>query len=219
MRPPALLAGVLPPRVRLAGALLAGALLAACTPEPRPEGPRPYPGELVPPGELPGAVLYRQRVSARFQTRQAAFEAVVQKKGPELLVIGLGPMGASRTFTIALRGREVTADYRSQEARALPPEHLLHDVERAFFRGLPGPLADGEHRAQDRGEQLVESWSGGRLLWRRFTRPEDDPPGELLIRYEGGWTPGAAPPRVRLENGWLGYALEIETVEARPLPE
>lgn len=207
-----------PARALLACALLA-ALQAACTPEPRPEGPRPYPGELVPPGELPGAVLWRQRVSARFQTRQAAFEAVVQKKGQALLVIGLGPMGASRTFTIALRGREVTAEYRSQEARALPPEHLLHDVERAFFRGLQGPLPDGEHQARDRGEELAERWSGGRLLWRRFGRPEDDLPGELLIRYEGGWVPGDAPPRVRLENGWLGYALEIETVEARPLPE
>lgn len=192
-------------------------LLVACAGGPQPAGPRPYPGELVPPGELPGAVLYRQRVETRFPGRPPArFQAVVQKKGDALLVVGLGPM-ATRAFTIALRGREVTAEYRAPEARALPPGHLLQDVQRAFFRGLPGPLPDGEHAGQDRGEELRERWAEGRLLERTFQR--QDAPGRLRLVYEGGWVHGEAPPPVRLENGWLDYELAIETLEARPLTD
>lgn len=198
------------PRLRL----LCLPLLAACA--SAPAGPRPYPGELVPPGELPGAVLYRQRVEARFPGREPArFEAVVQKKGDALLVVGLGPM-ATRAFTIELRGAHLQVEYKAPEARALPPQHLLQDVERAFFRGLPGaPLGDGTHEGTDRGELLSEDWQGGRLRTRTFRR--EDTPGELRIVYADGWEPGTGPPPVELDNGWLGYALTIETVQARSL--
>lgn len=189
-------------------------LLVACA--SAPAGPRPYPGQLVPPGELPGAVLYRQRVEVRFPGREPArFEAVVQKKGDALLVVGLGPM-ATRAFTIELRGAHLQVEYKAPEARAVPPQHLLHDVERAFFRGLPGaPLGDGTHQGTDRGEQVSEAWQDGRLQARTFRR--EDTPGALRIAYTGGWEPGSGPPPLELENGWLGYALSIETVQARPL--
>lgn len=192
------------------------AALAACGTPPE-RTPRDYPGELVPPADLPGAVLYRQRVTARFGEREHRFEAVVQKKKDALLVIGLGPAG-TKSFVFELRGREVKAQHNAPETRALPPEHLLQDVERAFFLGLPGPpLADGERAAELRGERVVEVWKDGRLLERRFSRLDDDPPGALTLRYEGGWLLGDPPPLVRLDNGWLGYTLEIETLSARRL--
>lgn len=141
----------------------------------------------------------------------------LQRRRDALLVIGLGPAG-TKSFVFELSGTDVKAEHRAPETRALPPEHLLHDVQRAFFRGLAGgPRADGEHAEEAAGERLVEDWKDGRLLERRFTRLDGEPPGAVRLRYEGGWAPGETPPRVTLDNGWLGYTLAIETLSARAL--
>ncbi len=38
-----------------------------------------------------------------------------------------------------------------------------------------------------------------------------------MIAFEGGMRDGKLPARVRLENGWFGYAIVIDTVQWQAL--
>ena len=82
-------------------------------------------------------------------------------------------------------------------------------------RGAP----DGEHRAERGGEEIVERWEGGRLQERTFRRLDGAPPGLIRVTYEGGLGGEEPPQRVILDNGWLGYRLELQTLTFQRIPE
>lgn len=180
-----------------------------------------YPGVLRAPASLGVDLLWRQRVTARWgDGDRRGFDAVVQKRGDTLTVMGLSPLGALG-FAIVQRGDalELIEQMPASERPAglpFPPRFILLDVQRALYPWLPertGPRADGDHAGDVDGEHVVEVWSAGRLLERRFTRLDGAPAGTILVRYQGGLTLGAMPPRLTLENGWFGYQLEVETLE------
>lgn len=100
-----------------------------------------------------------------------------------------------------------------------PPRFVLHDLQRALLPVLDErPMADGEHRIELGDEVVTERWSGRRLLERRCRRRAPPPTGELVIAYAGGYTYGEAPGSISIDNGWLGYRVELETLEYRRLP-
>jgi len=199
------------------GLLALGLALAACIAAPaRPRlAPEDYPGVLRAPAALGREVLWRQRVTARWGDGQVrGFDAVVQQRAGALTVVGLSPVGAVG-FAVVLEGEAVRLQDHLPEGMPIPPRFLLLDVQRALYPWLPGagtPRADGEHAGTVDGERVVERWESGRLLERVFTRLDGTPPGAIRVRYEGGFAPGARPPRLALENGWFGYRLEVDTL-------
>jgi hypothetical protein len=196
-------------------------LLAACGParEPRAASDDEYPGVIHPPGELTPDVVIEQHVEAKKGDRSGGFDAVLQKRGSELVLVGLGPLGM-RAFTIWQEGVEVRYEQRLGPAFPFPPRNVLIDVHRAFFKRLllsaPSPR-DGVFRGPLDGEDVEETWQGGELVARSFVR--EGRRGAVRVFYGPGC--GVArcePSSVRLENGWFGYELVIENRRFHPLP-
>lgn len=207
--------------------LLALLALAACGPPRPPDGPPgpppEYPGALAPPASLRSpdalgeAFALEQRVRAEYPTGAQEFRAVLQRRGDSLVLVGFGPHGG-RGFVLQQTGREVTLESHLPEALPFPPEFMLHDIQRVWFRGLDGPLPDGTHREARDGEAIVERWEDGRLMERTFRRLDGDPEGELHATYEGGLGGDAPPVRVVFENGWFGYRLVLTTLSHQVIP-
>lgn len=176
-----------------------------------------YPGELTPPDAHPGEFVRRQKLTARYRGQERSFEAVLQKQGDALTLIGLTPFG-SKAFVLEQRGLEVTFTPYLAGDLPFPPRFILQDVHRVYFAGLgEGPRADGEHVAEAHGERIREVWGAGRLLSREYTRLSADPPGTISIVYRGGMACCSSPRQIELENGWLGYHLSIQTVSEQAL--
>ncbi len=212
-------AGLLRGAVAIAALLfLAAQLSTSCATAPR-AGPLPlpdYPGTLTRPSEHPGDFLLRQHLTAHFGERVESFDAVLQKRGDVLTLVGLTPFG-TRAFLLEQTGLEVKFTSYVGEL-PFPPRFILFDVERVYFDGIAGaPLDDGEHVEQRSGERIVESWNGGRLAARRFTRIANDPPGVMSIVYAGGMASGAFPAQIEIDNGWVGYKLSIATLSEQRL--
>lgn len=178
--------------------------------------PEPDTAVLVPTQSLGRPFMARQKVVARHSGGQSSFEAVLQLQGGKLLLLALTPFG-SKAFAIEQQGTRLTVESFVEQPLPFSPRYVLVDVHRAFFVGLPGaPLPDGVHRGERAGEDIEERWIDGRLHTRSFERRRG-PPGRIVIRYEGGMTPGNPPPTIRFDNGRFGYTLTIETVEHRNL--
>lgn len=191
------------------------AVAAACSGAPRT--PPEYPGVLAAPAALGADFLARQQVVATYRGRDASFQAVLQKRGDELTLIGLTPFG-TRAFLLQQRGAATTFTSYTDRALPFPPRYILLDIHRVLFMGLGGaPRPDGEHTATRHGEVVTERWAGGRLHERRFRRASGAPAGAIVVRYEGGMEGDVPPRRVTLDNGWFGYALTITTLSHQRL--
>lgn len=195
-------------------------LLASCGPaqHPRPEGPPPeYPGALAAPGTLTSpaalgdAFALEQRVRTEYPDGAQEFRAVLQRIGDRMVLVGFGPHGG-RGFVLTQTGDEVEFESHLPEELPFPPEFMFHDIQRVWFRGLPGPLPDGEHRGEIDGEEIVERWQGGRLMERTFRRLSGEPEGVLRATYEGGLGGEAPPEVVTWDNAWFGYRLILTTL-------
>lgn len=212
---------------RIGHVVCAAALLLGCAPRKAdtgaPQGGPPrladadYPGTLAPALSGPD-FLARQRLLGTAQGRSFHGEAVVQKQGEALTLIGLTPFG-TKAFVARQQGGQVESQVLAPEGKLpFPPRFMLLDVNRVLFLGLPGaPLADGTHTGELHGERVTEVWQGGALLERRFERADGEPAGTVAVTYEGGMREGKLPARVRLDNGWFGYAIAIETVQWQAL--
>lgn len=191
--------------------------LASCagSSQKRPNSASPargaYRGPLVDPREIPGDFLWQQRVSATHGENRGAFDAVLQKKGAELLVLGLTPMN-TRGFSLLQKGTSV--EYKQFVPFELPfaPASVLYDIHRAFFYKLLGPFpGEGQRRASFENEQITDQFRAGRLVRRRFENVSDSG-GELIIEYTpSGYALGSPPPLTAIENRAYGYHLRVET--------
>lgn len=201
-------------RFALAALPVAVLALTACPPPgPASLSDAAYPGVLRSPAGFPGSYVARQQVAGAFGEERYGYEAVLQKRGDTLMVLGLAPYGG-KAFAVTQTGEAVTSQSFVPVEVPIPPRFMLLDVHRAFLVGLPGaPLTDGEHRGTLDGEEIVETWQGGRLLRRTFRRLDGLPPGLIDVAYAPGLAADGLPPRLTtLLNGWFGYRLEITTV-------
>jgi hypothetical protein len=201
--------------------VLTTALAVACgDPAPNPETPIPAPqGVLHAPSELGGDFSLDHRITIRWQGRDASFRGVMEKRGDSLTLVGLAPHGG-RGFVLRQEGLEVSFESQLPEALPFPPEHILMTLHRAWLLGIGTVvLADGEHRVERDGEEIVETWSGGRLTSRSFRALDGTPSGLFEITYEGGFDPShaSAPTRVIVRDGWVGYELEADAISMAPL--
>lgn len=209
--------------------LVAAALLvAACAHRaPPPPMPAPTAKDLPRADAIPGAFAVRQKLTARSEHGGGGFEAVLQKKPGEVLLVGLTPFG-SRAFQLRQTDADVQFTSYIQRELPFPPTYMLLDVHRVLDAWLgPAPPTDGERAGQVGDERVRERWKGGKLVQRTFTRVGDgtrvsdgksatggQPPGDVTIAYEGDGPSGLAA-RVTLVNARFGYSLTIESFAMR----
>jgi len=198
--------------------LLAALVAAGCGHRaPPPTAPLPAPAEkdLPRPDAIPGTFAVRQKLTARSAHGGGGFEAVLQKKPGELVLVGLTPFG-SRAFL--LRQTNAGVELTKYVSRELPfaPTFILLDVHRVLDAWLgPPPSGDAERTGEVTGERLRERWRAGRLVERVFSRvpgaAPGEPPGDVTVTYEGAGPAGLAA-RVTLRNARFGYELTIDSV-------
>lgn len=208
-------------RRTLCGAVLIPLLGCASSRRSSPDGAsherREYRGPLVDPREIAGDFMWQQRVSARHSERRGAFDAVLQKRGDELLVLGLTPMN-TRGFSLLQKG--TTIEYKQFVPFELPfsPSSVLYDIHRAFFYNLLEPFqAEGTRVCAFENEKITDQFALGHLVKRRFENVSDSG-DELIIEYASPGYAKQTPPRVTtIDNRAYGYHLRVETTSVVPL--
>ncbi len=171
-----------------------------------------YRGPLVDPAEIPFDFMWQQRVAALHGDKGGAFDAVVQKRGAELLVLGLTPM-KTRGFSLTQRGSDI--EYEQFVPFELPfaPVSVLYDIHRAFFFELLVPFPEGGLRHTEfEAERVTDEFSRGHLKRRTFENVSNTE-GSIVIEYSGdGFELPLPPPVTKLRNDAYGYSLEVETM-------
>ncbi len=195
-------------RAAAVATLALAAMTGGCSPPASPAPGERYPCVLHPPSELSPDMVVEQHVVARFRGREGEFDAVMQKRGAELLVVGLGPMNVE-AFVIRQVGDDAALTQRLGPRPPFPPRDVIVDVHRVFFKRLPVPAEDGEAHGRIDDEDVTEVWRGAQLRERRFARQDR----RGLVRVEFG--PGCArdrcaPRTARLVNEWFGYELLLD---------
>jgi hypothetical protein len=203
---------------RLAAVAALAALIIAiapgCAREARPATPTadPAPLVLLPVDALEADLSLRQHVTARYGEREDGFDAVLQKRQGELMLVGLGPM-STVAFTLALTADGLDFDNRTGREVPFQPEYIVADVQRVFYPWLPPSECDTCAReGEAMGFDIAERFEGGRLIERRFRLRDAPERGEVVVSYEGWGESAIAPARVVLKNGFYGYELVIDTL-------
>lgn len=184
-------------------------LMCACAAVPAPV-PDP---ELLILDDAGASFMARQEVTGVFGPEVHRFEAVFQKQGLELTVIGLTPFG-TKAFVLVQEGRAVRFEDLMPKDRKLPlkPSYLLADIHHAFLvSGTPG-----EWTPTLGGEEVLEEAQRGRLVSRTFRKVGEEDPA-VRVTYEGTVGQGKFPRVARLKNLRYGYSLQIETVSHQEL--
>jgi hypothetical protein len=206
--------------IAIAGAL--AALVAGCGGPARhvvmsTSAPAEYPFVLHDPATLPRDFLVRQHVTVHArrdgQPTTGQFDAIVQKQGDTLLIVGLGPMNV-KAFTLEQRGDRI--EFAQFYGPELPfsPRNIVVDVHRVFFQRLPATGAaqprSGIARGELDGETVEETWRDGELVRAVFTRPGSALRGAVTVELGPGCTPAACEPAsATVHNEWFDYSLEI----------
>lgn len=183
--------------------------------EPTAEA-EPYPGMLIDPSTIDRDFLMRQKLSGEWRGRRLNFEAVVQKQGDTLTVIGLSPFG-TKAFLLTQTGTTVEFENFIDRELPFPPKYMLQDIHRIYLYdsalpwGVEGP--DGQSEAEVAEETVVDSWEAGTLRSRSFTRLDGQPEGAIQVDYGDGMKAGIPPASLVFDNGWFGYKLTIQTVQ------
>ena len=182
--------------------------------------PTEYPGTLVEIGKVSRDFMMRQKLSGSWQDMKFSFEAVVQKQGDKLTVLGLTPFG-TKAFSLVQTGTEVEFEKYVDREMPFPPEYILQDIHRVFLYDVELPWGltgeDGLNEATVHDELVHEEFVDGRLVSRRFARSSGYPEGEIRVDYEGGTADGVPAKNVSFSNGWFGYRLEIKTTLYQPM--
>jgi hypothetical protein len=162
--------------------------------------------------------MMEQEVTMTHAEGQNTFRAILQKRGDELLLLGLAPHGG-RAFVLTQRGVDVTFESFMPEELPFPPRYILHDIHRTWFQGAgsAAPDADGWREVQREGERVRERVGPEGVLERHFERLDGAPAGSIVVRYGAGLAEGAPsavrPPDVTtFENGWFGYTGSVRTL-------
>jgi hypothetical protein len=201
--------------------LRAALVMLACAACPRaPDTTPPSKSEetrttLVVPADVPIDFMMRQKLVASHGGRKLEFEAVLQKQGDTLTIVGLTPFG-TRAFTVVQRGSTVELEAHGEQKLPFPPEYVLDDVARAFLWVPARPKTGCCSEREQGGERVTETWEGALLIERVFERVDQEPKGRVIVHYDPGMGE-RPPPRTTLRNERHGYVIDIETFDYRVL--
>jgi hypothetical protein len=173
---------------------------------------------------VPWNFVWRQAITAQFRRpipgaklEEASFEAVLQKQGRVLTMVGLTAFG-TRAFVAHQEGAVVKLDEGQSSQLPFPPEFIFLDVNRCFFAALSQTsLADGSHEQTWTTETISDTWKDGRLVQRVLRESPGRSKEPITIRYTKGFAQGSAPQEVELVNERFGYRLKITTLESENL--
>lgn len=206
---------------RIAVVALGAAALAGCGGATRhvvlsASAPSDYPFVLHDPATLPHDFVVRQSLTVHArrdgQPVDGQFDAILQKQGDTLLIVGFGPMNV-KAFTLEQRGDRIEFTQFFGPELPFSPRNVVVDVHRVYFHRLPPPAEPGYSgvaRGELDGETVEETWQGGELRRAVFTRPGSALRGAVSVELGPGCTPAACEPAsATLRNEWFGYTLEI----------
>lgn len=201
------------------GLLLLAACVSARAPAPTAQRAAVPPPPLLAPSALSYDFQWRQRVTARWPTGTQSFEAVLQKREGELILVGLSPLGLPGFVFRLNEAGQLSVENRTGQALPFEPAYVVADVQRVFFPWLaaPAPGFSGDRSGAHAGSEVLEHYQAGQLKERALTRPTPAGAERVEVRYSS--TPSKAqtlqdaPHRAELINRLLGYELVIETVE------
>jgi hypothetical protein len=167
---------------------------------------------------MPIDFIWRQHVTATWKEGSESFDAVLQKRGDTLLLMGLSPIGTPG-FVLELRGKNISLRNRTGRPLPFPPRYIIADIQRAFFPWLTPPPTgfSGVRSGIYRDLSIREVYQVGRLRSRAFRRKRA--PSQEAVRLEyRGWSDGRdAPAKVILTSDAFGYTLVIETTSQQRL--
>jgi len=195
-------------------------LVAACLPAPlrttttSTSDAADYPCVLHDPASLPRDFTVRQHITIHAthdgKPVDGELDAVLQKQGDTLLIVGFGPMNV-KAFTLTQRGD--TIEFAQFIGPELPfsPRNVLVDVHRVLFKRLPAPTEpsySGELRGELDGETVEETWRDGQLRASVFTRAAMQ--GAVRVVLGPGCTASQCEPEsATLTNEWFDYTVTI----------
>ncbi len=133
-------------RNRFETRLLAASILiffaSACSGFPHaPRSIGDCPAEIRSTDEILGDFTVRHLVTVSAKDVNFPFELIVQKKGRELVLIGLSPLGA-KLFTVIQTGIETHVDALPSAVLPIPPLNVLRDLHRLRFPVPNAPTVD-----------------------------------------------------------------------------
>lgn len=182
--------------------------------------PAPYPGVLKPPAELHPDFSVRQTLVIHAKDGEgkpvnAELDAVLQKQGDTLLVLGFGPMN-TKAFTLTQKADKITFDQYLGPQLPFSPRNIVVDIHRVYFMRLPppsDPAFTGPLEGELNGEHVVETWKAGSLRSLVFTRPAEPAlKGAIRVQLGDGCTVASCEPKTAsLRNEWFGYSLAIDS--------
>jgi uncharacterized protein DUF3261 len=178
--------------------------------------PAEYPCVLRDPSTLPHDFSVRQSITIHAQHDgkpvDGQLDAVLQKQGDTLTIVGFGPMNV-KAFTLTQRGDRIEFTQYLGPELPFSPRNVLVDVHRILFKRLAAPAEAGYSgviRGELDGEHVEETWRDGQLRQAAFTRPGSNLQGAVRIELGPGCTPAACEPETAaLTNEWFAYSLEI----------
>jgi hypothetical protein len=178
--------------------------------------PSEYPCVLHDPRTLPNDFLVRQSLTIRAQHDgkpvTGQLDAVVQKQGDTLLIVGFGPMNV-KAFTLTHRSDRIELTQFMGPDLPFSPRNVVVDVHRVFWKRLPAPTGasySGVVRGELDGEHVEETWRDGQLRASVFTRPGSTLRGAIRVELGPGCDPiHCEPESATLHNEWFDYTLTI----------
>ena len=179
--------------------------------------PSEYPGVLHDPKTLTQNFMVGQSLTIHTMRDgkpvDAELDAVLQKQGDTLLIVGFGPMHV-KAFTLTQRGDQIEFVQFMGPQLPFSPRNIVVDVHRVYFKRLPAPSDpkySGVQRGTLDGEQVEETWQDGQLRGSIFTRPTETAlKGAIRVERGPGCAPSFCEPEsATLANEWFGYTLSI----------
>jgi hypothetical protein len=147
---------------------------------------------------------------------------VLQKRGGELILVGLSPLGLPGFVFRLSESGELQVENRTGQALPFEPVYVVADVQRVFFPWLAAPVPgfSGDRSGVHAGTAVFEHYQQGQLRERQLTRETSAGREHIVIQYTAQPAHPAtehaatdAPARAALQNQLLGYELVIETLE------
>ena len=180
--------------------------------------PSEYPCVLHDPHTIAHELMVRQTITINAQHEgkpvEASFEAVLQKQGDTILIVGFGPMNV-KAFIIKQVGNRIELEQYLGPQLPFSPRNVVVDVHRVFFKHLPLPAGEaasysGVRHGELDGETVEETWHDGQLRAAVFTRPGSKLHGAIRVELGAGCVANRCEPEsATLHNEWFGYTLSI----------
>lgn len=189
-------------------------LAAGCAGAPPPAADQrsPVPVVLLGVDTLSADMRLRQHVTARWADEEGEFDAVVEKRPGVLQIVGLTPIGTV-AFSVRHDAAGVHFENRSDREVPFPPEHIVADVQRAFYPWLQQPpdCDNCERHSERLGMKVTERFAQGKLIERSFQLLDAPAREPLTVRYLS-WR-NRQPAEIVIHNPWHQYELSVRLSE------